>query len=87
MVRDYVIYTQKVDHHLVAVTRESSLFQSRNARVVPTRSFPLLLYATVLEPLKNRSVFRIPLTLAFRLTWKYQLKSIYEQPSSEKQSW
>ena len=36
--------------------RESPSIPSRNIRVVPTRGFPLLLRATVLEPLENRSV-------------------------------
>ena len=75
MVRAYVIYSTKSDHHLVAVTRESSLFQSRNARVVPTRSFPLLLYATVLELLKDRSVLRrtIDLSLSANLEISTQI--------------
>ena len=36
--------------------RESPSIPSRNIRVVPTRGFPLLLRATVLELLENHSV-------------------------------
>ena len=55
MVRAYVIYST-VNHHRVAFTKEPSLFPSKNIRVVPTRSFPLLLCATVLDVLVNHPV-------------------------------